>query len=411
MLAPFGVRSFCFQWPGDLLTSWAFEMETLILGWYVLVETGSVLALTVFGALQYLGTLIAPMVGVVGDRIGHRTLLCGMRAIYAALAALLMTLAFMGVLTPMLVLLIAAICGLVRPSDQGMRAALVAETMPPAQLMGAMSISRTTSDTARIAGALVGAGMFAKWGIGPAYVAVTAFYLLGLAFTLGVAARPARPLAAAGVLQPRRSSWSDLREGIVYVWRTPGILGAMGFAFFGNLVAFPVCNGLIPYVAKDVYGTDQTGLGYLAASYAAGALIGSLALSAMSHRIRPGRMLIVFAGAWYASVLLFSQMQTIGAGAAALAVAGLMQSFTMVPLTVILLRMSGEAFRGRIMGVRMLVIYGLPLGLLASGALIDLIGFRATGSLYAAIGLTFTLIGAFWWRNALWSAEADANAR
>ena len=29
----------------------------------------------------------------------------------------------------------------------------------------------------------------------------------------------------------------------------------------------------------------------------------------------------------------------------------------------------------------------------------------------AAIGLTFTLIGAFWWRNALWSAEADANAR
>ena len=32
-----------FQWPADLLMSWAFEMETLILGWYVLVETGSVL--------------------------------------------------------------------------------------------------------------------------------------------------------------------------------------------------------------------------------------------------------------------------------------------------------------------------------------------------------------------------------
>ena len=41
-LAPFRVRSFRFQWPGDLATSWAFEMETLILGWYVLVETGSV---------------------------------------------------------------------------------------------------------------------------------------------------------------------------------------------------------------------------------------------------------------------------------------------------------------------------------------------------------------------------------
>src|ERR1700682_5898188 len=74
MLAPFRVRSFRFQWPADLLTSWAFEMETIILGWYVLVETGSVLWLTAFGASQYLGTLIAPLYGVVGDRVGHRSL-------------------------------------------------------------------------------------------------------------------------------------------------------------------------------------------------------------------------------------------------------------------------------------------------------------------------------------------------
>ena len=41
-LAPFRIRNYRFQWPADLLTSWAFEMETLILGWYVLVETGAV---------------------------------------------------------------------------------------------------------------------------------------------------------------------------------------------------------------------------------------------------------------------------------------------------------------------------------------------------------------------------------
>ena len=68
--APFLIRSYRFQWPADLLTSWAFEMEALILGWYVLVETGSVLLLTVFGALGYGGTLLAPMLGVASDRIG-----------------------------------------------------------------------------------------------------------------------------------------------------------------------------------------------------------------------------------------------------------------------------------------------------------------------------------------------------
>ena len=50
VLAPFEVRSFRFQWPADLLTSWAGEMEILILGWYILTATDSVLLLTVYGA-------------------------------------------------------------------------------------------------------------------------------------------------------------------------------------------------------------------------------------------------------------------------------------------------------------------------------------------------------------------------
>src|SRR5215208_5173368 len=140
MLAPFRIRSYRFQWPADLLTSWAFEMETLILGWYVLVETRSVLWLTVFGAVQYFGTLVAPLFGVAGDRLGHRNVLFGMRVTYAVLGALLTVLAFAGLVTPLLVLVIASLAGLVRPSDIGVRAALVAETMPAERLIGAMSI-------------------------------------------------------------------------------------------------------------------------------------------------------------------------------------------------------------------------------------------------------------------------------
>src|SRR5205809_7493516 len=89
-LAPFRIRSFRFQWPADLLTSWAFEMETLILSRYVMVNTGSVLWLTAFGSLQYIGTLAAPLFGVLGDRLGSRAMLCAMRACYATLAALMM---------------------------------------------------------------------------------------------------------------------------------------------------------------------------------------------------------------------------------------------------------------------------------------------------------------------------------
>src|SRR5579872_7166579 len=113
-LAPFRVRSFCFQWPGDLLTSWAFEMEGLILGWYILVETGSVGLLTLFGSLQYWGTLVAPVLGLVGDRIGHRNLLCLMRATYGVLAASLAALAFAGAVSPAVVLVLAGLTGFIR---------------------------------------------------------------------------------------------------------------------------------------------------------------------------------------------------------------------------------------------------------------------------------------------------------
>jgi len=157
-LTPFGVRSFRFQWPADLATSWAFEMEALILGWYILTTTGSVQQLVVVAALGWLGSLFSPFFGIAGDRIGHRTLLCITRGIYALLAALLTALTLSGRLEPWHVFAIAALAGLLRPSDMVMRNVLVGQTMQPGMLMGALGISRTTSDTARVAGAFTGAG-------------------------------------------------------------------------------------------------------------------------------------------------------------------------------------------------------------------------------------------------------------
>src|SRR4051812_49240588 len=153
-LAPFQLRGFRFQFPADLATSWGVEMENLVLGWYILVETDSVLALTVYWALLYLGTLLAPLFGMLGDRVGHRAVLSAMRASYAVLGVAVMALAFAGVLRPIHVFVIAGLSGLIRPSDQGMRNALVAAIVPPDRLMAAVAVSRTTSDSARIFGAL-----------------------------------------------------------------------------------------------------------------------------------------------------------------------------------------------------------------------------------------------------------------
>ncbi len=70
-------------------------------------------------------------------------------------------------------------------------------------------------------------------------------------------------------------------------------------------------------------------------------------------------------------MLVFVQMQDGADGDACLMVAGFSQSLPMISIAVILMRTASEHFRGRVMGVRMMVIYGLPIGLLAAGSLID----------------------------------------
>jgi MFS family permease len=169
-------------------------------------------------------------------------------------------------------------------------------------------------------------------------------------------------------------------------------------------------NGLLPYVAREIYRTNQTGLGYLSASFAVGSLVGSIALSLIGG-IRVARLMIGATVMWYATLLVFAQMQTMSAAIACLILAGFSQSLCMISIAVILMRTASEHFRGRVMGVRMMVIYGLPLGLLAAGSLIDLVGFAATGVLYATIGLALMMAVVLRWREDLWHVHAPANAK
>jgi len=417
ILAAFRVRSFRFQWPADLLTSWAFDMETLILGWYVMVQTGSVLLLTLFGSAQFLGTLAAPMFGVLGDRVGGRLMLCAMRAIYATLAVTVMLLAFTGGLTPAWAIALAALNGIVRPNDQVMRNALIGETIPPDHLMGALGMSRATMDSARVGGALAGAGLSTMLGIGLTYVFVTACYLASLALTFGVAR--ARPVPDPGAASPyplplggqrEASGWRELKDGVAHIVSRPQLLAPMWLAFLINLTAYPASGGLLPYIAQRVYHVDATGLGWLAAAFSFGALLASIAMVVTGGPSHPERYTLVHTVLWYGLLLAFAHVPSLGGGLLVLLAAGFVQSVAMISMTATLLTASGEGFRARVMGVRSLCVYGLPIGLIASGALIERIGYPLTVTALAAVGLAFTVLIGIKWRAAMWRRARPVTA-
>ena len=88
---------------------------------------------------------------------------------------------------------------------------------------------------------------------------------------------------------------------------------------------------------------------------------------------------------------------------------GFAQSICLTPLAAVMLRVTEPAYRGRVMGMRVLAIWGLSLGLFVAGPLIDAHGFVFTATLYSFIGLVLTVGMAIIWRKDLWYSNAPAN--
>jgi MFS family permease len=407
MFSPFAIRNFRFQWFADLLTSCALEMETVVLGWYILIKTDSVALLTLFASLQYFGTLIAPGFGLAGDRFGHRNVILCMRVAYALFAGLIAVMAFSETLSPVLALVVAGLTGLVRPSDLGLRNVLTSQIVPGEGLMGAISLARITVDSARILGALTGASVVVALGIHWAYAFIVVFYIASAALLLVVrsAAFPYKKRTGVSSFTP----FKDFVDALRALKEAPPHLASMILAFLVNLTAYPFTLGLLPYVARDVYHVGQEGLGYITAATGLGAIAGSLLLSRMGRSVRPARMMLIFSIVWHGLVILLASSTGIFTGLIVLTLIGASSMLCLLPLSVLLLSGVHPNLLGRLMGIRMQAVYGLPIGLLVSGPLIEGLGFPVVATLYSGTGIACTLVIIWYWYPHLWPRGVASN--
>ena len=101
-------------------------MEILILAWYILVATDSPFLVGVLGALRFSGTLTAPIVGVIADRVSRKVMLMVLRTGAGLSAVALLLLAAFNLIEPWHVFVIAGISGFFRPADNVLRRLVVA---------------------------------------------------------------------------------------------------------------------------------------------------------------------------------------------------------------------------------------------------------------------------------------------
>lgn len=400
IFAAFGIPSFRFQFGADMLVAWAIEMEVIILAWYVLTETNSAVLLGIFGALRFGGTLISPLLGSMADGSSRKKMLVAIRATFAVLALLLMTSALTGWLATWQVFLVATLTGLLRPADMMLRQSVIADAVPREYLANAIGFSRTTLDSARIVGALAGAGLMSWIGLGEAYIVVAGFYTISTLLSLRIT-----DVSTGGRANPARAL-QDLVAGWRYLREAPDIRCILFVAFLVNLTLLSISGGLLPLVAKNIYGLPATGLGVMVASFAGGALIGSLIIATALQTVRAERLMLGSTLLWHALMFGFAYIEDPNWGIPMLGLIGFVSSFSMVPMASALMLAIPVSFRARIMGLRQLAVFGLPLGLLFSGPLIEWQGIAATFGLYAAVGLLATLWIGWHWRRLAGSAFA-----
>ena len=101
--------------------------------------------------------------------------------------------------------------------------------------------------------------------------------------------------------------------------------------------------------------------------------------------------------AWYVLLILFAQTDSNLLGLPLLALIGASISFSMISMSVVLLAFTKSEMRGRVMGIRMLAVYGLPMGLVIGGWFTEQYGVGVTITGYAIGGLAITLLSMLKW--------------
>ena len=330
-----------------VLSSLAFQMLAVAMGWHIYALTHSAFALGLVGLAQFLPMfLLTLVVGHVADRYDRRRIasVCQLVECAASLTFAAGTLG--GWLSAPLIYALAACVGAARAFESPAISSLLPGVVARSQLPNATAWSTSANQTANIVGPALG-GLLYGIGATPAYAACT------LAFAAAATLSGTIPLRAK---PPARTpvTLESVFSGIAFIRSQPVILGALSLDLFA--VLFGGATALLPVFARDILHAGPIALGLLRSATAAGALAGSIWLAHFPLRRRPG--LAMFGGVivFGCATLVFGLSHNIALSLVALAVLGASDVVSVVVRTSLVQLRTPEETLGRVSAVNSLFI-------------------------------------------------------
>jgi MFS family permease len=359
-------------WVGQIVSLIGTWMQSVSQPWLVLLLGGSPLQLGSVLALQFAPSMIlAPLGGVLADRVDKRRALMVTQAVAMGQAVVLFILTITGVVQIWHVFVLAGVLGLVNAVDMPVRQSFSAELVPRRDLMNAIALNSASFNLARVLGPAIAGLTLAI--IGPAFNfgvnALSYLAVLASLWSMNAAAlhRPDRPEQHPPVL-------ASLAEGLRYARRTPMVLWPL--VLLGGMATFGMnFQTLLPLFARNTLELGADGYGVLFASMGIGSLIGSMAIAFSGSR-RPLLTLMLGGGlAFVASETLLGLSRTPLAAYGLIVVVGLSSMLMVNTINVTLQHHVPNELRGRVMALYVTVFAGsAPFGGLLAGAAAELWG-------------------------------------
>ena len=382
-----------YYWFGQLVSLAGTWMQSVSQPWLVLLLGGSPLQLGLVIALQYTPAMfLAPISGVLADRVDKRKALMAAQAAAMLQAAVLFTLTITGVVEIWHILILASVLGLVNAVEMPMRQAFAAELVPREELMNAIALNSSSFNAARIVGPAIAGVTLALWGPA-ANFGINAVSYLAVLFGLS----RMDPSALHRIERPERfdSVLASLAEGLRYARRTPMVLWPLvllaGMATFGMNF-----QTLLPLFARNTLQLGADGYGALFAVMGVGSLVGSLAL-AYSGSQRPLLRLILGGAVVFAAFeAALGLSRSLFAIYPIIAMVGLASMLMVNTINVTVQYHVPNELRGRVMSLYVMVFAGsAPLGGFFAGAVSELWG-APVGFLLGAGISTVVIVLAGW---------------
>jgi MFS family permease len=415
-------RQFALFWSAALVSNTGSWMQNAAVPYVLFQLTHSAAWAGLAGFAQlFPAVIMGPLAGSLADRFPRRRILLVTQSLLAVTAFGLWLLWVSGAATPVSIIVVVAIAGVIAGLNIPSWQAFVSELVPRSLLLNAVTLNSAQFNASRALGPALGGLVLAVLGPGWAFLlnalsfgaVIAALVLIGRARAADAADAVGAPVvdaahpdgrgqsaplfADAGNPRRRGRVRREFAETMRYVAARRGmsacVLVVAAIGFFGS----PVFQLLVVFT-DEVFHVGRAAYGFLGACLGIGAVLGTPLIagpgSAMRRSKLTGTALLVYAGALVCFALapayLVAAVSLLVAGAAYLGLASTLN--TTVQLQV------DEAMRGRAISLYLMgLTASAPLGAVVQGWLAEQIGPRPTvagaGTLLLALGVLLRVTG------------------